>query len=1718
MDPCTEYNAGSLGGHGNDYQRQLAWTLLQRAMLAGCEFRLAFEMDDAGKFDDVGLFVNGAWTLIQTKHSRLQKHITKETLFEGGDGDFALGKYLKSYRKMKWSHGEVGKIILFTNRSLDWSKFEVNSFLEVKLDGMLDFLQGKHLQLINQEENMMKLLRDEAFKRDLSDIREAIVDLFRNEKMHQILEEYHCYLKEVFVIDGQDVCLVKAKQHKNPIIKQLYSELVQILGKDYCKIDAKFMGNFWSQTENLVKTEIDRETIEDFFSKLVLSISQPNVEALREKMISEGRRWMLSWVRPDDLGRMDGSFDKVPLDIIMKEFDNYEKSEKVIIANGKKQIRKDFLDTQKGNEIMRKIKEKLLADIQIGSHRSCASFEQTEYYYINRQICFPDSSVKMLDTEFVQQLFASFKNQSCFVLTAQPGMGKSTLWQYLAFQAQQFHSDKAVLLVYLNNLSGVAPSIDTLEDISSSNVFKNELSNKNVQLLVNESKSEIILFLDAFDEVRTENRENTLKLIRVLLQKKNIKIIVCGRRHIKNYLVESLKAVSMELQAFDCDEQVMFLKKYWKKSATDPARFKTFADKIVAKFHRDISRKEYDFTGVPLMIRMVAEIFAGPFEKYLETKDGLNSIVRGEKMSLIGLYEQFGRKCIKITMNKKYNVDNNKEPDRLFDSTVTAIDYDYQVLAVERLFSFELIPFIANKKYHETLQSIRERIEDQQSLIIEVVATDVRFTHLSFAEYYAAKHLFEFCGLKEAHFCKRYIWRDLQRRKVVRIFFLAMIESNIVINSKDVGKSMAKLSQQDINRLKVLKECGTEVIYWACKSDFENIVKGLHYLHDPFTFENVRNGMGRPLLRISFESGARKVDEFLKEIFKQSATCKYPLHLAVESNRLDVVKQLIAGQMDVNLLDDEGNTPIFRVKSFEMIDYLLQKGANINVANQFQSTMLFNIVFYGEFDSLPFLFELKDSNGYELSKIINVPNDIGETLLHVACRTGNLKIVKLLIQKGADVNLKNKSSDTPLDLALKLFHLDVVKYLHHECNAVTNLFNAGMSDFLSNSAGKNCLIVQISENTVNCTCTDIAETVEAECTVKNAIRTCLFVNMDFNLRDNNGNSALHLVAKSGCIEAMKILCKNKVQINGQNIEGKTPLHFAVKNGSYHLVEFLVSQGSDLTLTDKTGNTVLHSAAKVCDEKMINTLIEMFRSQSLSLDTENFNGKSPLYIALNGCKETTVKLLLDAGANINSLSSLQFEYNFRLSQIIDLWKFSGTTFQCLLDKTNKCLLKDENLLRLAADLGCEKSVKILIEAGMNINAIFFIESLQPWLKNKPDSSTKTALHIAAQRGHNDVIKLLINSKADVNIQNGKGQSPLHFSPTPKTYNLLVREGANENVTDCNGNTVLHIAARDNRLELVEFLLNKKSSDVDCKNRIGQTAFHFASYGGHERIVELLIRKNANINVKDNLAKTAIFYAVKREHSSMIRCLKKHSAEIDLNDYKGMLHTAVRQYKTEQVVSLLMVGVDVNEVDEYDRTALHWAASLAHSEAVFHLVAAGANVNTLDKYGNYPLNYAAVCYNLREHMIGYLIDYSTNIDHRDNFGEPPLHSAIRSSHSDYLTNILIAKHASIYLVDLNGNTPLHQAISRNKDGVAHLLIDLLAPPELTSQNNRGEIPLHLAVRENKLALVVKLVEKGAYIEITQQKTALELARDKNYWDIYEYLRNKLELRYEVEPLKY
>jgi len=202
---------------------------------------------------------------------------------------------------------------------------------------------------------------------------------------------------------------------------------------------------------------------------------------------------------------------------------------------------------------------------------------------------------------------------------------------------------------------------------------------------------------------------------------------------------------------------------------------------------------------------------------------------------------------------------------------------------------------------------------------------------------------------------------------------------------------------------------------------------------------------------------------------------------------------------------------------------------------------------------------------------------------------------------------------------------------------------------------------------------------------------------------------------------------------------------------------------------------------------------------------------------------------------------------------------------------------------------------------------------------------TALHYAVFHNRADIVNLLCDKGADLNIQNKHGLTPVlcaadkNFTSIVRT---LVKTGANITITDNQGFSLLHKAVLSSNLDLVQFLLSFQNEegelllDINAVSEEGFTPLHQASLHGNNKIIKLLLANGA-----------------------LVDCISRQKAT--------PLHLAATKDHVRAAELLLEKGAFIDAQDRSQRTPLHYACLFGHTKTIRLLIRFSANVHIKDR---------------------------------------------------------------------------------------------------------------------------------------------------------------------------
>lgn len=217
-------------------------------------------------------------------------------------------------------------------------------------------------------------------------------------------------------------------------------------------------------------------------------------------------------------------------------------------------------------------------------------------------------------------------------------------------------------------------------------------------------------------------------------------------------------------------------------------------------------------------------------------------------------------------------------------------------------------------------------------------------------------------------------------------------------------------------------------------------------------------------------------------------------------------------------------------------------------------------------------------------------------------------------------------------------------------------------------------------------------------------------------------------------------------------------------------------------------------------------------------------------------------------------------------------------------------------------------------------------------NFQDASGMSALHQAALSGNVDIMRLLLDHGAVVDIADSKNMRPLHYGSWQGhdgLVELLLLHHADVNQPASDGNTPLHLASEHGHFCVVRKLL-EAGADATLTNHHHRTPLDVACEFGRIRVVELLldsptvqslIDATPQLDNLDNERTTCLHLAARNGHVDIIKLLLEAGVDINRQTLQGTcLHEAAMFGKTEVVALLLSSGVDVNRLNSYEQTAL------------------------------------------------------------------------------------------------------------------------------------------------------------------------------------------------------
>jgi ankyrin repeat protein len=498
----------------------------------------------------------------------------------------------------------------------------------------------------------------------------------------------------------------------------------------------------------------------------------------------------------------------------------------------------------------------------------------------------------------------------------------------------------------------------------------------------------------------------------------------------------------------------------------------------------------------------------------------------------------------------------------------------------------------------------------------------------------------------------------------------------------------------------------------------------------------------------------------------------------------------------------------------------------------------------------------------------------------------------------------------------------------------------------------------------------------------------------------------------GKTKAISVLLDAELFFDAWTLQPDLPLILAIDERNTALAKCLVRAGADLT--GDRGSEALTIAAKMGNLELVSFLIEMGANPNPQ-DTSTCY--PALFEATSRDDKEMVKLLLNCGADTDASSSRKGCASPLVSaaengdlQLVQLLLRRGV-------HTEDRGFRQGTALGIAADRGHSELARELLDAGAAVRSPAFI-GLRPLYT---DSS---ALYKAIESGHQSVVELLLAHKADPNTRTHHAYHP--------------------DVPDATGSTALYIAVTMKEIQIVRLLLEagarvnemsfyvEHGQSIDTnrygRNFIKETALNRAVRSSNTGLVQILLNAGAiaispftqvqlevGSQFQDNFSYNTANLLVQHPSSEIsgLLCTADPSAIFKYGTY--FFQSAIQSNDIDLVRVLLNAGVDVNglPIGFSQGTALQHAVSAGNFELAEVLLDCGANVNAppRDNHGRTALQSATDKGSME--LVQMLLNHGANVDAppQDNDGRTALQSAADKGSME-LVQILLNHGADIH----------------------------------------------------------------------------------------------------------
>ena len=694
---------------------------------------------------------------------------------------------------------------------------------------------------------------------------------------------------------------------------------------------------------------------------------------------------------------------------------------------------------------------------------------------------------------------------------------------------------------------------------------------------------------------------------------------------------------------------------------------------------------------------------------------------------------------------------------------------------------------------------------------------------------------------------------------------------------------------------------------------------------------------------------------------------------------------------------------------------------------------------------------------------VDLTDEEGWSLLHHAAALGQVVVINLLREKGCCVDLIDNEGRTPLHYAATIGDIETIRLLVAMGSNVNSVDSEGNTPLKwSVMCEQNTAIEELTKHG------GPVEIPEMQPSADNLDRPALhFPSQGPGQILGNGNNEV---------------CQNnqtELTTDIQHVSTAVKSNDSYKHGDQNScqIDLVTTQQCIDTNADTTQlEGDIFEAAQCGDTATVKGYLDL----GVPVDVTDEDGWSPVHHAMAHRQVKVIRLLMDRGCLMNPVKSKKY-----------------------LSKEKRVTHTSEATIFDAAQCGNTATVKGYLDLGVPVDVT--------------DEDGWSPVHHAIAHRQVEAIRLLMDRGCLMNpVENRKQatkSSDLHITTegggkystyTEKwhyhyvfeaarcgdtaTIKSYLNSGGPVDLTNEDGCTLLHCAAGEGQIKVVELLI-KRGCCIDPVDKNRWTPSIYSTACGHVQTVQLMKqqlnepREEQYLTYSvDSRGRSVLHFAAQYGHLHMIEMLSGQGFNVNIDDDEGLtpLHYAAACGHLESVHTLLRLGgrKSMTKVAVNAGTPLHLAVEGGHKDIVSLLLNEGCPINVVDSKGRSVLHYAAECGQI--HMIEMLAEKGLNVNIGDIEGWIPLHDAAACGQLESVRTLLrVGGRESMTKVAGAGGTPLHQAVAGGHKEILSLLLNEGCPINIVGS------ALHCAAQFGQTHMIEMLAERGLYVNIGDDK---------------------------------